>query len=218
MYFLLVATVLGAVSYYFTDSFYQSLVAEDGIFENVTALILLFIGLLFLLRYFRFRKEKTGWWGVVNILIFLAAVFGMGEEISWGQRMFSFEPGEFFIQNNIQHEMNLHNLEVGGVNINRLIFSKGFVIVFGFYFLLSQLLYRKWKGFKNFIDRSGLQVPRVQHSITMLFFTGLVVLIPDLRIWELWEAMFVIVLLWVFVEPFNENEKLLATKTGKNTN
>ena len=31
------------------------------------------------------------------------------EEISWGQRIFKIESPEFFIQNNFQRELNLHN-------------------------------------------------------------------------------------------------------------
>jgi len=210
IYLLLAASVLGATSYYYTDEFYHSLVAEDGIFENITALVLLSISVLFLLRFLRLRRERNKWWAVFNILIIVGAFFGFGEEISWGQRIFSIQSGEFFSNHNIQSETNLHNLEVGGVNINKLIFSQGLVIVFGFYFVLAQLLYRKWKGFARLVDRFGMQIPRIKQSVVMLLCTGLILLIPDMRIWELWEAMFVIILLWVFIEPWNKKEKLLV--------
>jgi hypothetical protein len=44
----------------------------------------------------------------------------------------------------------------------------------------------------------------------MLVCTGVVLIIPDLRIWELWEAIFVVMLLLVFVEPANTKEGVLA--------
>ena len=209
VYIILAASFLGATSFYYTDEFYHSLVAEDGVFENITALVLLTISVLFLVRYIKEHKTRGRWWKVLNILIIAGSFFGFGEEISWGQRIFSIQSGEFFAANNIQHETNLHNLEVGGVNINKLIFSQGLVIVFGFYFVLAQLLYRKWDKFQTLVDNFGLQLPKIKQSLVMLLATGLVLMVPDKRIWELWEAMFVTILLWVFTEPWNTDEKIL---------
>lgn len=211
VYVLLAASFLGATSFYYTDEFYHSLVAEDGIFENITALVLLSVSVLFLIRYIKEHKTRSRWWKILNILIVVGAFFGFGEEISWGQRIFSIQSGEFFAVNNIQQETNLHNLEVGGVNINKLIFSRGLVIVFGFYFVLAQLLYRKWDKFQALIDNFGVQLPKIKQSVVMLLATGLVLMVPDKRIWELWEAMFVTILLWVFIEPWNSDEKILKS-------
>ena len=36
--------------------------------------------------------------------------FVAGEEISWGQRLLAFQPPEFFLRENFQQELNLHNL------------------------------------------------------------------------------------------------------------
>jgi len=82
--------------------------------------------------------------------------------------------------------------------------------VFGFYFLFSQVLYRKWEKFKSLVDVFGLQIPKIKHSVAIMLCTGLILLIPDMRIWELWEAMFVIILLWVFMELYNTEEQLMA--------
>ena len=50
------------------------------------------------------------------------AVFVAGEEISWAQRMFAFEPPEFFLENNYQQELNVHNLlkgeELAGISLD----------------------------------------------------------------------------------------------------
>jgi hypothetical protein len=186
------------------------MVAEDSVFEDATALVLLGISILFLVRFIKERKTRNKYWVVFNILIVLGAFFGFGEEISWGQRIFSVETGEFFAQNNLQNETNLHNLEINGVKLNKLLFSQGLVLVFGSYFVLSLLLYRRWNFFKKLIDLFGIQLPKIKHTIIMLVCTGVVLIIPDLRIWELWEAIFVVMLLLVFVEPANTKEGVLA--------
>ena len=209
IYILLGSSILGALSYYVDVDFYQGLVKEDGVFETLTALVLLVISILSLIRLIKQHKQRNKWWVLMNVLIVLGAFFGFGEEISWGQRIFSIQAGDFFTSNNLQHETNLHNLEVGGVNINKLIFSKGLVVVFGFYFLFSQWLYIKWSRFKKFILKIGLQLPKVKHSVAIFVCTGIVVASGGARIWELWEAMFVLVILWVFIDPFNTDEKLL---------
>ena len=210
IYILLGSSILGALSYYVDAEFFGSLVKEDGIFENITALVLLAISVLSFIRLIKQHKQRNKWWVIMNVVIVIGAFFGFGEEISWGQRIFSIQAGDFFTSNNLQQETNLHNLEVGGVNINKLIFSKGLVIVFGFYFLFAQWLYIKWDRFKDFIVKIGLQLPKIKHSVAIFVCTGIVVVNGGARIWELWEAMFVIVILWVFIDPYNTREKLLG--------
>lgn len=209
-YIVIVAALIAASCFYFAEDFYHAMVAEDGVFEDITAAVLLVISILFLIRFVKTWKTRSRFWIVLNVLIILGAFFGFGEEISWGQRIFGIESGDFFAQNNLQNETNLHNLEVGGVKLNKLIFSQGLVLVFGFYFFLSLLLYRRWAFFKEKVDLFGVQIPKIKHTVLMVVCTGSVLMVPDLRIWELWEAMFVVLLLLVFVEPFNEKEKLIS--------
>lgn len=208
LYVALVATVFAASTYFFADSFYYAAVAEDSFFEYLTAFILLAISIFSLLRIINERKTRNVYWLILNVLIVIGAFFGFGEEISWGQRIFSIDSGEFFTQNNLQNETNLHNLEVGGVNINKII-SPLMVVVFGIYFVLAQLLYNKVGFIKKLVDLFGVPIPQTLHSVLMLACTGFILLIPELRIWELWEAIFVALLFLVFVDPKNEREKLL---------
>lgn len=209
LYIILVAAVIAASTFFYADSIYHAMVAEDGLFEYLTALILLAISVFSLVRVLKTGKSRNVYWLVFNMLIIIGAFFGFGEEVSWGQRIFSIDSGDFFIQNNLQNETNLHNLEVGGVNLNKL-FSSGLVVVFGTYFILTQFLYKRIPFIKNLIDLFGVQIPRIKHSILMLACTGFVLLIPELRIWELWEAIFVALLLLVFIDPVNEKEKLFV--------
>ncbi len=45
----------------------------------------------------------------------LACFYVVGEEISWGQRLLSFETPQFFQRHNLQQEVNLHNFLTGPV-------------------------------------------------------------------------------------------------------
>lgn len=78
---------------------------EDNLFENLTALNF-FIG--FIICLLVCIKHKNIFILIMSIILFI----GAGEEISWGQRFFNFEPPEFITENNVQGEFNIHNLEV----------------------------------------------------------------------------------------------------------
>ncbi|WP_321368509.1 hypothetical protein [uncultured Draconibacterium sp.] len=209
-YVIIAASLYSAASFYFNYDFCHTMVAEDGPLENLTALVLLLISVLFAIRLVKQYKSRNKYWVALSVIIIVGTFFGFGEEISWGQRIFSIQTGEFFSQHNFQGETNLHNLEVGGVNLNKLIFSTGLVVVFGTYFVLTLLLYKKWPFLTRLIDLWGIPVPKIRYSIVILLCTGIVLLIPERRIWELWEAIFVSVLLLVFLDPYNSKEKVLA--------
>ena len=209
-YVIIAAGLYSAASFYFDYDFCHTMVAEDGPMENLTALVLLLISVLFGVRLFKQYKQRNRLWVALSVIIIVGTFFGFGEEISWGQRIFSIQTGEFFAEHNFQGETNLHNLEVGGVNLNKLIFSTGLVVVFGTYFVLTLLLYKKWPFITRTIDLWGIPVPKIKYSIIILLTTGMVLLIPERRIWELWEAIFVTVLLLVFLDPYNPKEELVA--------
>lgn len=208
-YLIIAVALYSAASFYFNYDFCHTMVAEDGPLENLTALVLLLISVLFAVRLFRQHKDRNKLWVALSLIIIVGTFFGFGEEISWGQRIFSIQTGGFFAQHNFQGETNLHNLEVGGINLNKLIFSTGLVVVFGTYFVLTLLLYKKWPFFTRAIDLWGIPVPKIRYSLLILVCTGIVLLIPERRIWELWEAIFVTVLLLVFLDPYNRKEELL---------
>ena len=79
--------------------------AEDGVFEYLTALFF-FLASIFSIR--AFFQEKNIWLLLFGLVLFV----GFGEEVSWGQRIFAFEPPEFFLKENVQKEFTIHNLEV----------------------------------------------------------------------------------------------------------
>lgn len=82
---------------------------EDGIFENLTALYLFLIALIFVAAFFLFQATsllKLSYTGLA-LLFFL----GAGEEVSWGERIFHWDDHNFIRDVNVQRELTLHNLK-----------------------------------------------------------------------------------------------------------
>ncbi|MCD4735931.1 MAG: hypothetical protein K8R53_07800 [Bacteroidales bacterium] len=205
---LIFGTIVTAVVYYFKIDLYRDLVKEDGLIENITALTLLISSGLLLFRLIKVGHSKNTKWIVFNVIMILGLFFGFGEEISWGQRIFSIDPSGFFYENNLQKETNLHNLKLYDLKINKIVFSYGFTLIFGFYFLFSLFLFKKNRYFKKIIDKYGIPIPKIQHTVSILAAILIITSIPDGRKWELWECLFVLISFLVILQPHNINEKL----------
>lgn len=210
--FLIFGLVLSSLTYYINQNLYEILIREDGPIEYLNAVLLLFTSILVFVKLLKVKFSRGSLWFGFNLLMVLGLFFGFGEEISWGQRIFSITPGEFFMQNNAQQEINLHNLKIQGVKINKVVFSYGFSIVFGFYFLFLLGLYKKNKRINTLVDRLGVPVPTLQHTLAFVAISLLIFLIPDGKKWELWESLFGIFFLSILITPYNTREKLLLTK------
>lgn len=210
--FLIFGLVLSSLTYYINQNLYEILIREDGPIEYLNAVLLLFTSILVFVKLLKVKFSRGSLWFGFNLLMVLGLFFGFGEEISWGQRIFSITPGEFFMQNNAQQEINLHNLKIQGVKINKVVFSYGFSIVFGFYFLFLLGLYKKNKWINTLVDRLGVPVPTLQHTLAFGAISLLIFIIPDGKKWELWESLFGIFFLSILIAPYNTREKLLLTK------
>ena len=150
------------------DLFRNLYVVEDGVLEYFTALMLFAVAVVCLMQLLRDRQYHTRSFTVINCLIIALMVFGAGEEISWGQRIFGIEAGEFFLENNRQLETNLHNLSVRGVNINKLIFGKILVSFLVLFYLVLPSLYKRSAKVQALFDRLYIPVPKPHHGIAML--------------------------------------------------
>ena len=121
--FLLILITLSSLIYFFNPDYYKSLVKEDGLIENISAISLLLLAIMLLYRIFRRKKSKGAIWIIFNIILAIVIFFGFGEEISWGQRIFDLQPNNFFLENNLQEETNLHNLKINGLKVNIIVFT-----------------------------------------------------------------------------------------------
>jgi len=134
---------------------------EDNLFENLTVMAFFLTTIVFLILYSRTRK-------LIVLLFALVFLFGTGEEISWGQRLFNYHVPEKITACNTQHEFNIHNLKAlsstdsNGIKkgISRYMTIGAFYLLFCFFYGILQpgLLMRI--GFvRRIVERMGIPVP-----------------------------------------------------------
>ena len=87
---------------------YRALAREDYWIENLTTGFFLLASLLL---FATTLLERSFLRRCIYALGAIAMVFIAGEEISWGQRILGFTTPDFLLNLNIQHELNLHNIE-----------------------------------------------------------------------------------------------------------
>lgn len=97
------------------------LVKEDGPLETIGVLSLFAAAVLFVVAFVRSGREPhRAYHTKVRRLVYLGLVlillFGAGEEISWGQRLFHFQTPEALGEVNVQDELNVHNLVLFGID------------------------------------------------------------------------------------------------------
>lgn len=198
----LAVTLCCGLLFFIDPGLYARLVREDGLVEWLTAASLLFTAAVVAGNAVRARAGKRWPWKLFQCLLVAGLFFGFGEEISWGQRLLGAESGEFFRNNNLQGETNLHNLEIGGIALNRVVFTWGLGAVFGLYFLASTAIYRQSVRLRKIMETWGVPLPRPAHTWTFLALTLAIMTIPDNKKWELWEAAFALCLLLIALHPY----------------
>jgi len=197
-----------AIGVYFANTdvvfFDQSIAQEDGLAEYGTALMLFCISLLSISRLIKIGATKPMLWKIGILVMALIFLFGAGEEISWGQRLFNVESSDYFLENNAQKETNLHNLVVGDTKINKLIFSQILTAVLVIYLLVLPILYRKTIWVKNLAKIFAVPVPKWSHTVAFILATGLLEFMKNSsRRWELYELAFGVIFLLIFLNPLN---------------
>ena len=110
---------------------------EDGIVEWATVLAL--VGVSFICLRLT-PKDYPSKLKVAAYALGILCIIAIGEEVSWGQRIFEFETSESFKELNHQNETNLHNLIPAPLFNGIIIFGTAIV------FTLIPMLWRKLKG------------------------------------------------------------------------
>ncbi|MFN4315369.1 MAG: hypothetical protein ACK4E0_13800 [Chitinophagaceae bacterium] len=206
IFLIIVALILAAgfVLFYSDVLLFQEYVREDGIVEWLTVAGLLLGSFLCLRRFLQLRKHRSVWFLFVTAFAALFLFFAAGEEISWGQRIFGIESSEFFKENNKQGETNLHNLIVGGRNLNKIIFSIGLVAVMAIYLLIFPILYRRWPKFRQFADRSAIPIPQFYHVVCVATVFLLTEMIQHGKRAEILEAAEALLFFLILSFPVNK--------------
>jgi len=79
---------------------------EDGFVEYSEAFLYLFAGGFFAYIGAHRRFRNVWYWGYAVLFLGIC-----GEEVSWGQRIYSIAPPQELVAANVQGEMNLHNID-----------------------------------------------------------------------------------------------------------
>lgn len=175
LFVLIIGLCIGVfIAFTTPDSFDVGIAAEDGPLEWISAIALL-IAALALLRRIWVRPDRSGLFIAVSVFGAMILFFGAGEEISWGQRVFGWQSGEFFQENNAQSETNIHNLMVGETKINRVVFGTLLSLVFIFYFCALPFLAHGTSRLARLVKTLFVPVPRLRHGA--LFAVSLIVML-----------------------------------------
>lgn len=205
-YVFLVVVLVISVYLGITDetTFNERFANEDGIVENLTALALLAIALTCGYRLMKQWRKHSRTWLLGTALFSILFFFAAGEEISWGQRIFGWESGDFFLERNAQSETNLHNLVVGETKLNKLIFSQLLGLVMVIYLLILPVMYRRLTWVQGLIDRFAVPMVKWHHTIAFLLVTLVILIIPAERKWEVYEMAFGLIFYLIFLKPLNQ--------------
>jgi hypothetical protein len=209
--FLIIAFAIGFYYAYTNLNYFDTVYAvEDGFVENSQFVLLLCSSFLLFYYFFKLFKHKNAYWKLGVLVMAIAFFFASGEEISWGQRIFNVQSSEYFIENNAQHETNLHNMVVDGEKINKLIFSQLLTVVLVIYILILPILYRKVASIKKLANLFAIPIVKWHHTIAFLIATGLIVFVHSERKWELYELAFAVIFFLIFLNPLNKKEIFTA--------
>lgn len=99
-------SAVAVLAYSLFPGHFVRLCDEDGLIENLTSLAFLAAGLFFLSH-----TRKPHFHFLLIAGLGLLCIVAAGEEISWGQRILGIQTPESIRAVNVQHELNLHNLQ-----------------------------------------------------------------------------------------------------------
>ncbi len=196
------------------DYFHGVYTAEDGLLEWLTVFAMGSVAALLTGRLWNYRHLLNWRQGALLAALVVLAIFGAGEEISWGQRLLGIDSPDFFLTHNQQQEINLHNLTVGNISINKDVFSKGISLLFLLYLGLIKPLYHTSAAARRFLDNQGIPIPKryqyISYLLVIIFVEGLVNLTTGApRRGELTEFAVTILAALNLLYPLNRLEDML---------
>lgn len=182
-------------------------VGEDGPLEWMTVLALFLASLMSFYRARILRPFRRRRFIFVLYLLSFLFLFGLMEEISWGQRiwelLFDFKVPDFFVKYNTQGETNFHNLKFGDFRVNKVIFGSFLGLALVFYFIFLPYLYKKVEKIRVKVDSWALPLPRIYHIVAYLFLALLGELIAGAKKGEILEFGGSWIVLLMFFNPSN---------------
>lgn len=106
---VLAAPAVAAALHAIDPGLYYTASQEDGLLEWATFWAFALAAGLFVRNAVADRRRRGGLpWFAIGLALFCAIV--ALEEISWGQRLLGYQPPAYFLEQNYQQELNLHNV------------------------------------------------------------------------------------------------------------
>lgn len=140
------------------DLYYRS-VQEDQALEWASFWSFFIAGGVFFVAAMRQRKHTGAFpWFLIGIALFCVIV--AMEEISWGQRVFGHRPPDYFLAENFQQELNLHNIAGTGL---RLFAFRSIVLGYGVLLPLLALI----PAARRILDRLAIVPPPIELAPSM---------------------------------------------------
>lgn len=96
-------------NFIFSNEIVRIIGGEDGVIEYLSFISFFIASIFFFLT---FRRNRFAFVFFLSLIMFIAS----GEELSWGQRIIGFDSPEYMQENNVQNEVNFHNLELFNVH------------------------------------------------------------------------------------------------------
>lgn len=186
--------------------FSRGFAIEDGPVEWGTAVCLALSAVVL------FRNSSVLWskrgkaTALITALYGVIYVFGAGEEISWGQRIFELESGEFFSDHNFQSEITIHNLVVGEKQLTKTLFGPVLTLAILLYLIVLPMLHPHAGWVQKFVRMLSIPVPGRRHVLLAIVASLIIVAVSMDRKWEVYEFIFSLLSISIFLRPENAND------------
>ena len=204
-YAVLIFTVIYQVTG-MNEEFLRGFAAEDGPLEWGTVACLLATAVVLMRRAMFLRRKNRGGAALACGGYALLFVFAAGEEISWGQRLFGWEPGDFFLEKNAQQETNLHNLVLGDVALVKTVFGPVLTLAILFYLLALPMIYERSNRVQRLATRLAIPLADRRHMILALVATLVIAVVHLPLKWESYECVFSLLILSIVLHPRNADQ------------
>lgn len=174
--FVFALIIFGVICSYVNNAWFENVYAfEDGFIEWLTVVALLITSCIAFSYLFKLASKRSWLFFIVVLVICVFCFFCAGEEISWGQRIFNIKSSEYFLKNNSQKEITIHNLVINNQKLNKIIFSQFLIAAAAVYLIILPLLYNKNQSILKFIDWAGVPVAKLYQVICCI---GIFILTP----------------------------------------
>ena len=162
--YILVFLALGIYLSIFNLEYFDTVyTVEYGVLEWLTVIALSATMAICLKRLLATGLQRGIPYIFTTSVLTLLFLFATGEELSWGQRLFSIDSNAFFQKYNAQNETNFHNMTINGRRINQPIFGSGLSVILLIYLAVLTPLYHRQSAMRDWLDRWAVPIPKAHH-------------------------------------------------------